>query len=112
MDRRNELLKVKIKDLTFDCIIGILDFEREKEQRVIIDVAFEYYFKDDGSNVVNYSDVVAYVEKTMKEKKFRLIEDAILYLRKTLRQRYEIVNLHVKIAKPDILDNCVVSIEE
>jgi dihydroneopterin aldolase len=106
------LLKVKIQDLTFECIIGILPHEREKEQRVSIDVTFEYYFKEDGSNLVDYADVVSYIESTMKEKKFGLIEDAILYLRKTLRQRYEIVNLSVKIAKPDILNNCVVSIEE
>jgi dihydroneopterin aldolase len=110
--RRNELLKVNIQDLTFDCIIGILPIEREKEQRVILNINFEYYFKEDGSNLVDYSDVVSFVETTMKEEKFRLIEDAILHLRRVLRNRYEIVNLHVKIAKPDILSNCIVSVEE
>jgi dihydroneopterin aldolase len=110
--RRNELLKVNINDLTFDCIIGILESERDNEQRVILDISFEYYFKEDGSNLIDYADVVTYVEQIMKEQKFKLIEDAILYLRKSLRNRYEIVDLHIKIAKPDILDNCIVSIEE
>ena len=32
------MLKVNINELTFSCIIGILDFEREKEQKVILDI--------------------------------------------------------------------------
>ena len=106
------MLKVNINDLTFECIIGILEEERTTPQRVIIDISFEYYFKEDGSNLVDYAQVAKYIEDIMVEKKFRLIEDAILFLRKAIRNRYEIVNFKIKIAKPDILNNCIVSVEE
>ena len=41
-------MKIEISDLTFNTIIGILDFERIKEQRVIINLSFEYNFSKDS----------------------------------------------------------------
>ncbi|WP_423243524.1 hypothetical protein [Aliarcobacter butzleri] len=46
----------------------------------------------------------------MKKEKFKLIEDAILYLTKLLNQTYEIKNLKLKISKPTILKDCIVSL--
>lgn len=109
---RQKLLKISIEDLTFDCIIGILDFEREKEQKVVLNISFEYFFNEDGSNFIDYSRVVFYIEETMKKEQFKLIEDAILFIRKGLKSIYDIKNLKVKIAKPDIMANCIVSVEE
>ena len=106
------MLKINIEELTFSCIIGILDFEREKEQKVIVNVSFEYFFVEDGSNFIDYSKIVYYIENSMKKERFKLIEDAILSLRKYLKSTYEIKNLKVKISKPDILPNCIVSVEE
>ena len=106
------MLKINIEDLTFNCIIGILPFERDKEQKVVINISFEYFYKDDGSNFIDYSKVVVLTEKIMIEKQFKLIEDAILFIRKELKNKYKIENLKIKISKPDILPNCVVSVEE
>ena len=106
------MLKVNIEDLRFSCIIGILDFEREEEQEVIINLSFEYYFDEDRSNFIDYSKVASYVEESMKENKFMLIEDAILSIRKNLKETYAMENLKIKIAKPNIMKNCIVSVEE
>lgn len=106
------MLKVNINQLTFDCIIGILDFERTTAQTVVVDLSFEYFFKEDGSNFVDYAKVASYIEATMKEQQFRLIEDAIIYLRQNLKEQFQIVNLKLKIAKPTILPNAIVSVEE
>ncbi|WP_419774551.1 dihydroneopterin aldolase [Halarcobacter sp.] len=103
-------MKISIEKLTFKCIIGILDFERIKKQRVIIDIFFEYDFLDKDS-FIDYSKVAAKVEKTMKEKKFELLEDAIATIEKQLKKKYPIKNLKIKISKPDILKNCIVSLE-
>ncbi len=106
------MLKVNIDDLTFDCIIGILPFEREKKQKVIINISFEYFYDTDNSNFIDYSHIVDIVENTMQKQQFQLIEDAIIYIRKELKQRFEIKNLKLKISKPNILPNCIVSVEE
>ena len=101
-------MKVEIKDLNFKCIIGILDFERVKKQKVIINLSFEYKFE---KNIfIDYSEISSLVEKQMKKKKFLLIEDAISFLETKLYKLYKINNLIIKISKPTILKNCIVSV--
>jgi len=106
------MLKVNINELTFTCIIGILPHERVQTQKVILDISFEYFFNDDGSNFIDYSKVASFAQSSMEDEKFKLIEDAILFIRKGLKSTYEIKNLKVKITKPDIMPNCIVSVEE
>ena len=106
------MLKVNINELTFDCIIGILDEERITPQKVVVDISFEYFFKENGSNFVDYAKVASYVEETMKQQQFKLIEDAIIYIRQNLKEKFQIINLKLKIAKPTILPNAIVSVEE
>jgi dihydroneopterin aldolase len=104
------LLKVCIEDLTFKCILGILDIEREKKQKVIVNISFKYYFNKTNSKFIDYSKIVSYVKKTMKKKKFKLIEDAILFIKKDLKSTYNIKRFKIKISKPNIISNCIVSI--
>jgi len=106
------MLKVNINDLTFDCIIGILPFERVTKQKVILDMSFEYFYNEDGSNFIDYSHVAIFAQSSMENEKFKLIEDAILFIRKGLKSTYDIKKLKVKISKPDIMPNCIVSVEE
>ena len=101
-------MKIQITNLTFKCIIGILDFERIKKQKVVINLSFEYKFSKDS--FINYADVAQDVEQAMKKKKFLLLEDAILYFEKLLNKNYKIKNLSIQISKPDILKNCIVSL--
>jgi len=104
------LFKVHIKNLTFKTIIGILDFERTQKQKIIINISFRYKFDTKKSNFIDYSEVAKLVKKTMKKKKFGLLEEAIIYLKKKLKRKYKIKNLYIKIEKPDILKNCEVGI--
>ncbi|AXH13208.1 dihydroneopterin aldolase [Halarcobacter bivalviorum] len=103
-------MKISIENLTFKCIIGILDFERVKKQKVIIDIFFNYdYINND--TFIDYSEISSKVEKIMKKEKFELLEEAILYIEKFLSENYPIKNLKIKISKPNILKNCIVSLE-
>ncbi len=102
-------MKIEISNLTFKCIIGILDFERIKKQKVIINISFEYEFSKDL--FIDYSEISELVKRTMKEQKFLLLEDAILHFESLLQDSYKINNLKIKIAKPTILKNCIVSLE-
>ena len=101
-------MKIEISDLTFKCIIGILDFERIKKQKVIIDLSFEYDFSKDL--FIDYSEISNLIKSVMKKEKFLLLEDAILHLKNLLNNSYQISNLYIKISKPNILKNCIVSL--
>ena len=101
-------MKIQITELTFKCIIGILDFERIKKQKVIINLSFEYEFSKDI--FINYADVADLVKKTMKKEKFLLLEDAILHIENLLNTTYKIKNLKIQISKPNILKDCIVSL--
>ncbi len=101
-------MKIEISDLTFKCIIGILDFERIRKQKIIVNISFEYSFSKDL--FIDYSEISQLIKTTMKEKKFLLLEDAILHLENLLNNSYKISNLYIKISKPKILKNCIVSL--
>ena len=101
-------MQIEIKDLSFKCIIGILDFERIKKQKVVINISFNYKFKKDV--FIDYSEISSYVQGQMKKKKFLLIEDAIIFLEAKLYKLYKVNNLNIKISKPNILKNCIVSV--
>ena len=105
-------MKIHIENLSFNCIIGILDLERIKKQKVIVNLSFKYDYKEDS--FVNYAEVALLVEKTMKEKEFMLLEEAILFIEELLYKTYKNQNLNsllLKITKPNILKNCIVSLE-
>lgn len=101
-------LTIQIQDLSFKCIIGILDFERVTKQRVLINITITYTYEN--HYFINYAQVATLVKKIMKKKKFELLEDAIIYIEHKLYKLYKIDKLKIKIAKPDILKDCMVSL--
>lgn len=78
-------MKVIIENLNFNCIIGILDFERVTPQKVIINLSFKYKFKSDKS-FIDYSIIVEELTNIMKQEKFKLLEDAIIHIDKYLKR--------------------------
>ena len=103
-------MNVSIEDLTFKTIIGILPFERVTKQKVIVTLHFQYKFKKDQKDFVDYSHVANMAKLIIKKEKFLLIEDAIIYLQRALKNEFNISKLQIKISKPDILKDCLVSV--
>jgi len=102
-------LKIEIENLTFNAIIGLLYFERKNEQKVVVNLTATYLYKD--RNYLDYVDICNIIKNSIKTKKFELLEDALNYLGKTIQTKYpQITNLYIKISKPDILDDCIVSL--
>jgi len=101
-------MKIHIEDLKFQCIIGILDFEREKEQNVVINLEIDYIYNDD---FIDYADVALLVRETMQKEKFLFIENALEDLSSLLKRNFSnIIALNLKITKPSILPDCRVSV--
>jgi len=103
-------MKITIKDLEFETIIGILDFERTQMQRVRINCVIDYEY---GSEFLDYGLVAAHLKEQMRAKEFELIEEALLSLKSSLKERFPLIErLFLEISKPDILPDCEVSLSE
>lgn len=101
-------MKIEIKNLSFKTIIGILDFERVKKQKVIINISFEYEFKN--GEFIDYAEVSKLIKNRVKQMKYFLLEDALEDLKQILNENYDIFNLKLKITKPAIMKDCIVSL--
>ena len=102
-------MTIHIEELTFDVIIGLLDYERDNPQTVIINLEVSYDFNHE--NFIDYGDMVTLIQVNLKEKRYKLLEDALLGLKFILVTTYpEIKFLSLKIAKPTILPKCSVAL--
>ncbi|MBD3798689.1 dihydroneopterin aldolase [Sulfuricurvum sp.] len=104
-------MTILIENLTFETIIGILDFERRTPQRVEIDCTITYPYSE--GSFINYAEVAQLIETTMNHHQFKLIETALDTLGITLKQTFPLIqNLSLTIRKPNILPNCTVGVEQ
>ncbi len=100
---------IHIDALTFDVIIGLLDFERDRPQRVIIDLEASYDYRNE--NFIDYADMVFLIKTELQVKKYELLEEALLGIKQRLYTAYpQLQSLKLKIAKPDILPECSVAL--
>ncbi|MGB5506287.1 MAG: dihydroneopterin aldolase [Sulfurovum sp.] len=104
-------MTIHIEDLIFDVIIGVLDFERDKPQRVIINLEASYDYSD--NKFIDYADMVLLIQNELKEKRYELLENALIGIQKLLYTSYpQLQTLSLKISKPDILPQCTVSLSK
>ena len=102
-------MTIHIETLEFDVIIGLLDFERDRPQRVIIDLKASYNYTTE--DFIDYADMVFLIQKELKEKRYKLLEEALLGVKTLLCTTYpHIQTLRLKISKPDILPQCSVAL--
>lgn len=91
---------IKLK-LEFKCIIGCLDFERKKPQKVKIKLKIK------NDDFIDYAEISDFIYAKMKEKKFIYIEDALKYFELKLKEKYpKITKIKLQIAKPQIFKLC------
>jgi len=101
-------MTIHIEDLKFQCIIGILDFERNTPQDIIINLTIDYDYK---YGFINYADIVQITRDLMIKEQFKLIEDAINTINLKLNKEYKAIkSIKIKLSKPSILPECIVSV--
>ncbi|MFT7879615.1 MAG: dihydroneopterin aldolase [Sulfurimonas sp.] len=101
-------MTIHIEALTFEAIIGLLDFERERPQKVVVDLEAAYPYKD---TFLDYAKIVEKITTHIKQQRYELLEEALLGIKDTLLEHYpQITELKVKISKPDIISECFVAL--
>ncbi|EMG81305.1 dihydroneopterin aldolase [Helicobacter pylori GAM105Ai] len=96
---------VHIHNLVFETILGILEFERLKPQKISVDLDL-FYTELPNKAYLDYMEIQELIQKMMQEKQYLLIEDALKDLSHVLKTRYsEISELFLKISKLEISPN-------
>ncbi|MGL2882454.1 FolB domain-containing protein [Helicobacter pylori] len=96
---------VHIHHLVFETILGILEFERLKPQKISVNVDL-FYTELPNKAYLDYMEIQELIQKMMQEKQYLLIEDALKDLSQILKTRYsEISKLYLKISKLEISPN-------
>lgn len=104
-------MTILIEDLSFDTILGILEFERTTPQRIHIDCSLDYTYC--GDTFLNYAEVAEQIRSIMHEEQFELIEEALNTIASSLKKTFSsITALSLTIRKPDILRDCTVGVRE
>ena len=72
-------MKIMLKDIEIQALIGTLNHERSSEQKLFIDIEFEYdasdaAAEDDLEHAVDYSEVMKKAIEIAKNGKFYLLE--------------------------------------
>ncbi|MBM0608197.1 FolB domain-containing protein [Helicobacter pylori] len=96
---------VHVHNLVFEAILGILEFERLKPQKISVDLDL-FYTQLPNKAYLDYMEIQEIIQNTMREKQYFLIEDALKDLSQILKTRYkEITELFLKISKLEISPN-------
>ena len=105
------LFTIFIEALETEAIIGILDFERTRMQKIVVDCTIIY--ERTGDMFINYAEVADLIELMLIDGKYELIEDALTEIIIAIKKSYpEIKSVKLKLCKPDILANCSVCVEK
>ncbi|WQR75972.1 FolB domain-containing protein [Helicobacter pylori] len=96
---------VHIHNLVFETILGILEFERLKPQKISVNLDL-FYTELPNKAYLDYMEIQEIIQNTMREKQYLLIEDALKDLSHALKTHYsEISELFLKISKLEISPN-------
>lgn len=100
-------MTIFIKNLSFYAILGILEEERKKPQKIVVSAKITYNYTD--TYFINYVQVSKLIKSTIMKGKFELIEEALEILLGKIKENFpKIDKIKLQISKPDILKDCEV----
>ena len=103
--------KIHIEGLEVLALIGVYDWEREHQQRLIVDVELSADLSmaaqtDDVGNTLNYAEIAQGIRDFAAKSDFKLIEALASHMVNWLLQSFtKLTSVRLKLSKSDILAN-------
>ncbi|WP_448510879.1 dihydroneopterin aldolase [Immundisolibacter sp.] len=100
---------IRIEELTVHCVIGIIETERLRDQRILIDAELDTDFdaaaaSDRITDTINYAVVAEHLTRLAVEGRFYLVEAYVSHATALLLEHYpQVSRVRVTVRKPDIL---------
>jgi len=107
-----ELGKISLKDLTFDCIIGILPYEREHEQPIVLNVSIWLDFtlaarNEDLAHSIDYAQLAEDLKGFIRLSCFQLEETLVVKCaERILKNHSKVQAVEVSVRKPNAIPGC------
>lgn len=99
--------KLTVKDLEFETIIGILDFERTKKQKVLLNAEFLYEFSEE---ILDYRLLREFLLQAF-DKNFDTLENALMYFKENIPKNFNNIRyFNIQLSKTQIFKDCLVSV--
>ncbi|BDX05284.1 dihydroneopterin aldolase [Planctobacterium marinum] len=100
--------KIIINGLLIDTIIGVYDWEREKSQRVILNLVLKTDLNlpmqsDNVADTIDYAAIVQRIEKLAEQHRPELLERFAELIFADLFSLFPLTEIQLQILKPDIL---------
>ena len=101
------MFKVVIENLKIRTFIGIKANERKKSQILFITVKFNYNLSkklnaDNIKNLKDYSAIIKYLKKFIKNSRYKTLEKLILETKNNLKNQFKLDNVSLKINKSEV----------
>ena len=102
--------KVIITDLIFNTLIGIHNFEKEKEQQIKFNVEIDVNpllkaAENDLNSIINYESIINNIKSITKKKHYNLLETLAEDIFSDLFLNKNIIKIKLRIEKPEIIKN-------
>ena len=102
--------KVIITDLVFNTLIGIHDFEKEKEQQIKFNIEIDTNpllkaAEKNLKSIVNYEGVISKIKSITHKKHYNLLETLAEDIFVNLFLNKNIIKIKLRIEKPEIIKN-------
>jgi 7,8-dihydroneopterin aldolase/epimerase/oxygenase len=110
---KSEQQRLHIVDLKFEAVVGILKFERESPQNLIVNATMDVDFDkarhidSDMNRGVDYARMVEFLTTQIQTGGYGLLEELLDTVGRDAFVTFPDLNaLELKVEKPDILDSC------
>ena len=99
--------KIIIKDLKYECHLGITEKERENKQTIILDIEIKTpQIKSDSiENTTNYSDLAKTIKPIIENNKSELIESLAETVTQTIQKNFNTPEVKLTLKKPNAIIN-------
>ena len=103
-------MKMMLKDIEIQAVIGTLSHERNGDHRIFVDIEFEYDASDAAAeykleHAVDYTEIMSKGINIAKHGKFYLLETLAVKIIEMIRSYPQISSASVEVRKPNALKN-------
>lgn len=105
--------QIRLRNIQFDCIVGILPYERENEQPIILNLTLWLDFAEaarteDLNESIDYAKLAEELKGFIRLSCFKLVETLVVKTAEYVLEHYPKANaVEVSVAKPKAVPGCL-----